>query len=347
MNDPSIPNLHQLGHERGHGNLLGIAPYMTQYDYISKETFHKKLGFYLAAAQRDGWLNEKTIAIFPEYIGTWLIVAGEAEKIFHAPSLEAAERALVLHHPLKFLANWFASKEKGRAEAAFFRMKANQMAEIYHDTFSRLAQEYGITIVAGSIVLPAPQLLNRYLLPSEGPLYNTSLVYQPDGTPHPQLIRKIFPTTRELPFTTPASANDLPSFDTPAGRLGVLICADSWYPQAYLPLKEQGINILAVPSYDSLGMRKWYQPWPGYDGWQVPADVDVHDIKNITEGEAWGKYALAGRMQSSGATYGINVFPRGKLWDLDLGGWCATMVRDHEIFVEEQTQQAALLNVWL
>jgi hypothetical protein len=43
----------------------------------------------------------------------------------------------------------------------------------------------------------------------------------------------------------------------------------------------------------------------------------------------------------------MNVFLRGKLWDEDLGGWCATLVRDGEVFVEEQSEQAALFNLWL
>lgn len=27
--------------------------------------------------------------------------------------------------------------------------------------------------------------------------------------------------------------DDIPVFDTPVGKLGVLVCADSWYPEAY------------------------------------------------------------------------------------------------------------------
>jgi hypothetical protein len=75
--------------------------------------------------------------------------------------------------------------------------------------------------------------------------------------------------------------------------------------------------------------------------------VDIRDIKNITEGQAWQKYSLEGRIRTSGAKYGMNIFLRGKFWDQDFGGNPATLVRDHEIFVEEITQQAAMLNLWL
>jgi hypothetical protein len=112
-------------------------------------------------------------------------------------------------------------------------------------------------------------------------------------------------------------------------------------------LKEQGVSLLAVPSYSDNGMEKWNEPWPGYNGWPAPPDVNVADIKKITEAEAWGRYSLAGRIGSSGATYGVRVFLRGQLWDLDLAGWSGTMVRDGEVFVEQPTQKAAMLNLWL
>jgi len=114
-----------------------------------------------------------------------------------------------------------------------------------------------------------------------------------------------------------------------------------------VPLREQGIDLLAVPSYGGFAVRTWNEAWLGYDGWSAPGDVDLKDINKITEGQAWNKYSLAGRMRASGATYGMNVFLRGKLWDQDAGGWPATLVRDGEVFVEEPTQKAAILSLWL
>ncbi|HEY63838.1 MAG TPA: hypothetical protein G4O02_04650 [Caldilineae bacterium] len=38
-----------------------------------------------------------------------------------------------------------------------------------------------------------------------------------------------------------------PAFDTPAGRLGVLICADSWYPQACEAMRDHSVEMIAVP----------------------------------------------------------------------------------------------------
>jgi predicted amidohydrolase len=341
------PNLHQYGQARDRGNILGIEPYMIPHDYKSRESFFNKLDAYMLTAQHEGWLNEKTIVLFPEYIGTWLLLINESSGIFEVPTLATAQRMFVLRHLLAFGIHFLKATEKGRAEAAIFRIKAAQMAESYQAVFSQLGRQYSVTIVAGSIILPAPQISDGRLILNHGPLRNASIVCKPNGTLHSRPIYKSFSTARELPFIPPAPVGNIPSFDTPAGRLGVLICADSWFPQAYARLSEQDIDMLAVPSYQALARRSWNRPWLGYDGWQAPPDVDVNDIKGITEGEAWRKYSLAGRIQSSGARYGINIFLRGKLWDQDLGGKPATLVRDHEIFIEESTQQAAILNLWL
>jgi predicted amidohydrolase len=346
MDELTIPNVHQLGCDRGLGNLLGVEPYITPHDYSSKESFFDLLNNCMLAARRESWLNEKTIVLFPEYIGTWLVLTGESGKLFRASSLAAAERTMFFSHPLKIGATILKSKERGGA-AAFFRMKAGQMAEIYHDVFSRLAREFAVTIIAGSIVLPAPHISGRGLILAEGPLHNVSVIFQSDSAAAPRLIHKAFPTSRELPFTTPGSPADIPGLESPAGRLGVLICADSWYPEAYAPLKEHGIDLIAVPSYDMFGAQAWNQPWIGYDGWQAPADVAIGDVGMISEAQAWEKYSLAGRIQSSGAKYGMNIFMRGTLWDQDLGGRPATLVREAEVFVEEQTQKASILSVWL
>jgi predicted amidohydrolase len=347
MNELTTPYMYQLGRDSGLGNLLGIEPYITPQNYASKESFFDMLNSYMLAARREKWLNQKTIVLFPEYIGTWLVLANEKRNIFGVSSLARAERVMFFSHLWKAGAYLLKSKEKDRAAGAFFRMKAEQMAEIYQDVFSRLAREYAVTIVAGSIVLPAPQISSQGLILNEGPLHNISIVFQPDGTPVPRVIHKAFPTSKELVFTTPGSPADLPAFETPAGRLGVLICADSWFAQAYVPLREQKIDLLVVPSYDVFGVQSWNQPWLGYDGWRPPADVDVADVGKITEAQAWEKYSLAGRIDSSGAKYGMNIFMRGKLWDQDLGGRPATLVRDTHVYVEEQTQRASILNVWI
>jgi hypothetical protein len=221
-------------------------------------------------------------------------------------------------------------------------VKAAQMAAIYQAVFSRLALEFDLTIAAGSIVLPEPRVEDGTVQAGRGALYNTGFLFHPDGRADTRIARKVYPIDAELPFTTPGRLEDLPIYDTPAGRLGILVCADSWYPEAYHRIREQGAELIAVPSASSHG-EIWERPWLGYNGSAAPADVDPADPGGLTERQAWGKYALAGRI--GGARAGINVFLYGDLWDLDFSGGLWRMVRGGEDR-EGQRYGPALLKLW-
>jgi predicted amidohydrolase len=332
---------------QGRGNILGIEPNMIPQDYESQESLRAKLDSYLDSARKQGFLNEQTIVLWPEYIGSPLLVTGETQFIYQTKSFALAVSMLILRHLFTFLYFLFTAKEKNKVFAAAFRMKAESMAQNYDAVFSGLAKDYAVTMVAGSIVLPAPQVRDGKLVAGIGPLYNLSAVYAPDGTIYPDLVLKAFPTADELPFTTPAPVQDLPAFDTPAGRLGVLICADSWFPQAYETLKSRVVDFIGVPSFGAGKPDTWDQPWAGYDGWPNPPDVDPNDIGHITEGAAWIKYAMAGRIGESGAGLGVNVFLRGDLWNVDIEGGRATVVNDGTVTVQNPLLGASLFNLWL
>ena len=335
----------EIGCSTGRGSLLGVQPFMTVRDYSSPEAFHARLDSLLREAREIEWLSERTVVVFPEHIGTWLAACGAPDAVFTAPTVARAMRAIILRNPLGFSARLLAGREHDRAAAALFRMRADSMARIYQTVFSCLALDYGVTVVAGSIVLPNPRVIDRRIEARPGPLASASAVFDPRGRPHDRLVHKIYPVTDELAFTGAAPLESLPTFDTPAGLLGVLICADSWYPAPYHRLREAGVELIAVPSF-AAGRNVWERPWQGYDGAPAPADVNPADIGCLTEGQAWRKYAMAGRIPASGAPYGVNVFLRGSLWDLGGDSDLATGVCGENIVVAGQ-EGAALVNIWL
>ena len=346
-----IEEIVEYGVDTRRGNLLGVQPFMVPADYVSGEAFYAKIGGYLDAVDQRGWLNEKTVVVLPEYVGTWLVAVGEKRRVHQAESIERAMRALVLSNLFSFLKALPFAKAEGadskhpQAKYALFRMKGVRMAKIYHNVFSRLAREHAVTIVAGSIVLPSPEVVSGKLTVGAGPLYNVSVVYKPDGAAYEDIVRKAFPIEAELAFTARASVSELPVFDTPAGRLGVLICADSWYPSPYEMLKAKQADFVVVPSYLSPS-GIWEQPWRGYDGAPAPSDVDARDVNTLTEGEAWLKYALAGRLADAGIEQGINVFLRGDLWDLGSDGH-TIMVKAGMVTEANHVAGAAVVNFWL
>ncbi len=60
-------------------------------------------------------------------------------------------------NPLKLARGWLGAKGEDRMADALFRMKAVDMAHDYQTLFGGLAQDFGVTVVAGSIVLPNPR----------------------------------------------------------------------------------------------------------------------------------------------------------------------------------------------
>lgn len=318
---------------------------MISSDYSSETSFREKLEFYFRKAAEKGWLGPKTVVVLPEYLGTWLAVADEKGSVYRSTSIEDAMQTLVLSNLGSFVANVAAAKGEDRIRDAVFRMKSERMLAIYRNTFSDFAKTYGITIVAGSILLPAPTVEGGVLKIGTGGLRNGSFVFLPDGTVSGNSPLKLYPIEEEKPFVLGASSESLRAVETPVGTVGVLVCADSWYPEVYKIFKKRNIKYVLVPSFVSPN-GAMDGIWRGYNGSDTPKDVDPKDVGGITEGKAWLKYALAGRMAGSGATHGINVFLRGSLWDLGSDGE-TIVVRGSEGKTFPKSEAASIVNLWL
>ena len=351
--DFPVPNITRVavfdssGTNQGRGNMLGIQPWMVPADYAHEIYFQAKLDSYLQTAQQRGWIiPNKTIVVFPEYLGTWLVSLDERTSIYNVPTIQEALTTMVVNHPIKFAkAYWNAPDSLAdKTRYAVFAMKAQDMASAYTTVFSKLAALYQVTIVAGSILLPNPSVSDHAVRAGKGQLYNISAVFRPDGDVEPQLIRKVYPITDELPFVCPTNPTDVPVFDTPVGRLGVLVCADSWNSPVYKALKAKGAELLAVPSF-SAGDTVWQSVWKGYSGTPTPAD-SRKDVGRLTEGQAWMAHAMAGRAKpEAGITKGLNVFLRGKLWDLGSDG--TTIILNDSARTANATDGASLTCLWL
>ncbi len=338
---------HSIGHDQGRGNLLGIQPWLTPLDYASPAALTQKIDSYFVHAQQQGWLQRGTIAVLPEYVGTWLVASGEKKAVFDAQDIGVAMTTLALTH-LPSFAYYMATAPtvQDRAKWALFTLKSERMAEDYQTVFGGLAQRHGIHLVAGSIILPEPRLESGKLtVRPGGALYNISALFGPDGRIVPPLVFKAFPIEDENRFLVAAQASDIPVFHTPAGKLAVLICADAWYPAAYLAVKAKGADLVAIPSF-SAGDGVWGSVWGGYNGAATPQDIMASDVGKLTEGQAWQKYAMGGRAPAHGINHGVNVFLRGTLWNLGSDGTTLAL-REGVQAVTPMHSSASLTSVWL
>ena len=94
-----------------------------------------------------------------------------------------------------------------------------------------IAKQFGIWLIPGSIVEPAPN----------NGVYNTALVFNPAG----ELVsfyRKIFPWRPSEPFTM---GSEFSVFELPGlGRVGLNICYDIWFPEVTRQLTWMGAELI-------------------------------------------------------------------------------------------------------
>ncbi|RON81751.1 carbon-nitrogen hydrolase family protein [Pseudomonas fluorescens] len=325
------------------GNLLGIQPELFPTDYQSTERLHRKLAAYLQQAQDQGLLNDKTVVVLPENVGTWLLLSGEKDELYQAPTLAEAMNWLAASNPLLFARAWLSANGSDRLNDAYLRMKAKAMAKDYQALFGGLAKEFHVTLVAGSIVLPEPSIRDGQLKPGSGALFNSSVVFGRDGVPLGQPQRQMHPVFDQRDVIQ-ASEQTINVVDTPAGRLGVLIGSDSWYPDNYRKLDEQSAQLVAVPA-QVLGHRAWNLPWRGYKSSNTPSSVSLKPGE-VTEGQAWHRLTLTAQPPSSRAIAGISVFLRGQFWDKSSAGQ-SFLSSNGQQFADGDARGARLLNIWL
>jgi len=99
---------------------------------------------------------------------------------------------------------------------------------------SALAQEFNTNIIAGSTAVI-----------ENGQLYNVAYLCHRDGRIESQY--KIHPTPNEKNTWNMQGGDSLRVFDTDAGRVAILICYDSEFPELARLLAQQGADIIFVP----------------------------------------------------------------------------------------------------
>lgn len=96
------------------------------------------------------------------------------------------------------------------------------------------------------VVMGLNEIDSRY---SGSTLFNTVVVIGPDGSILNR-HRKLMPTNPERMVWGCGDANGLRVVDTPVGRIGCLICWESYMPLARHALYSQNIDIYVAPTWD-------------------------------------------------------------------------------------------------
>ena len=104
----------------------------------------------------------------------------------------------------------------------------------FKEEFSRLSIAYNINIITGSM----PELV-------DGDLHNVGFVCKRDGSV--ERYAKMHVTPDEKKVWGLKGSNEIKTFDTDCGKIGVLICYDSEFPELSRLLAKDGMDILFVP----------------------------------------------------------------------------------------------------
>lgn len=235
--------IESLGVASGRGNLIGIETRLQPADYQSRERLKLKFATYLAQARDAGLLTDKTIVVLPEHVGTGLFALGEKPEVQQARTLRDAMQWMALSNPWQYLRALSGGNPRDdRRTEAVLLLKAERMAADYQAIFGELAREFGVTLVAGSIVLPEPRLEAGRLRLDDGPLRQVSLTFDPQGRPLAPLQYKQHLGRYERRYSVAPQDYRPTLLPTPAGALAVLLGCDA-YRQPVPP----GADMLAVP----------------------------------------------------------------------------------------------------
>ncbi len=134
------------------------------------------------------------------------------------------------------------------AKAVFARMAGESVSVpgTTTDALARIARESSVTLVVG-----VSERVEHG--PGHGTLYNSLLTFAPDGV----LLnhhRKLVPTYTERLVWGGGDVEGLRAVDTPAGRIGGLICWEHWMPLARQALHEsrEDVHVAAWPTVNEL-----------------------------------------------------------------------------------------------
>lgn len=286
-------------------NLVAVQARPVLDDYRSARAFHAKMSDLMRRAASQVDTSLPTLVAFPEGIGLFLsFVPFYYDQVKDCETLAQVIMRVVPRNLFPLLGTAIRRRTFGLKTA--FIHTALQAEKIYSDTFSALAHEHGVYLLAGTIYVPPVEYeVSRGRHIAAVGVQNTAYLFSPRGL----CLRRV----PKLNFSPPLETrigfahgrrSDLVPVDTALGRIGTLVCYDGFFETLIEHYDGLGAQVIVKPSYN---MHPWNTPW-AFDG-------------RLTEGEAWFRYGLPAIIQGrENILYGVNPMLVGKILDLEAEG---------------------------
>lgn len=252
-------------------------------DYRNADSFRERVvGIIHTVRQRVP--KGELIIVFPEDVGLGLIFAQDFVRVQGSKTMVEAGIRLMERHQISAFGT-----EGGFAGAtrALLRTLSPFIVRVYHEVFSAAARAGNAWVVAGSAPIAQGDCV-----------YNVCHTYNPKG--ERVLVQRkmnLVPLEQEGGLNLCAAPCELPTVNTPAGTLGVLICLDGFYHELIDQYAKRGVHVLAMPSYNPL-------PWGKEEaqGWEMGllAGIQKHpDMIGVNPMGVGGFFDVRAEGQSS------------------------------------------------
>jgi predicted amidohydrolase len=134
------------------------------------------------------------------------------------------------------------------------------------DRFEKIGQEVGNSPYLARVRTMARKhslwILFGYTEKRDGKFYNAALLIDREGRTVGQYY-KTHLQNHDLRFT---AGTDLPVFETPWGKVGILICADRRWPETARVLRLKGARLILLPSYGMWHIdNEWWMRTRSYE----------------------------------------------------------------------------------
>lgn len=264
-------------------------------DYISEERFYDlidRIGKKLDQNRQKtegGAYKYPCLAVFPEMIGTFLPIAGQASLIERARTTDQA-LTLVALRTFPNVVRAMLKHRTASLNAGFLLSVAPFVRRVYRTAFSNFARKHQCWVVAGSALLPKNTHgdLAEPFEAQNAQIYNTSYAFDPEGRAI-SATRKVnlVPTLEDSLGLSPGRPEDIEPFETSFGRVSTLICYDGFhiphtksepsFTRLAARCDAQRTSIIAQPAAN---------PWPWEDPWIFadPGETQLRHEQWCSEG---------------------------------------------------------------
>ncbi|GMU93282.1 MAG: hypothetical protein AMXMBFR4_23400 [Candidatus Hydrogenedentota bacterium] len=302
-------------------------------DYASPQAFRARVAGLIEKGLSKCDPSLPTLAVFPEDVGLPLTMTKSMAALLDETNWEeAATEAIVRNGPAVL---WNRVRHGVGTMRAYALSQAPLAGKVYVETFSELARQHQIYIIAGSAPLPEFAVDHErgviQFRPQSGEVYNVSYMFGPDGRPI-GVQRKVHLIDLESEGGIDLSRGDLDDLgvvDTPFGVIGIAICFDGFHDDVLDRLESLGAEILVQPSANPGAWNKAQQESWLTGSWKAVQDRESFEcaINPMMTGPL---FDLPFEGQSSIAMRGVDGAPGYREVSVDQGFVTAAQGHDTE-----------------